>query len=111
MFEFSIQFSLLAPVKSASFPTHRQLHAQVVELVDTHDSESCAARCGGSSPPLGTKEGRIMRSFFVTNGSDENEVRRSYIRSEEGITRSVSPKDLNRSRLNPIPLSTSLYRK
>ena len=57
---------------------------------------------GGSSPPLGTKEGRIMRSFFVTSG-DENEVRRSDIRSEEGITRSVSPKDLNRSRFNPIP--------
>ena len=57
---------------------------------------------GGSSPPLGTKEGRIMRSFFVTSG-DEDEVRRSDIRSEEGITRSVSPKDLNRSRFNPIP--------
>jgi hypothetical protein len=76
----------------------------VVELVDTPDLGSGIARCGGSSPPLGTKKGdRILRSFFVTSGRDENEVRRSDPRSEEGITRSVSPKDLNRSRFNPIP--------
>lgn len=30
------------------------IFAQVVELVDTHDSGSCAARHGGSSPPLST---------------------------------------------------------
>ncbi len=35
--------------------------ALVVELVDTHDSESCAARRGGSTPPLGTSL-RLERS-------------------------------------------------
>ena len=76
----------------------------MAELVDAADSKSAFFGSGGSSPPLGTKKGdRILRSFFVTSGRDENEVRRSDPRSEEGITRSVSPKDLNRSRFNPIP--------
>ena len=84
-FPLPVKFSLIEPVKSTSFPTLHQLNAQVVELVDTHDSESCAARCGGSSPPLGTKkEDRFMRSFFVTSGRDENDVRRSDISSGEG---------------------------
>src|SRR5690606_41305846 len=30
------------------------MHAQVAELVDAHGSGPCAARCGGSSPLLGT---------------------------------------------------------
>ena len=102
-FPLPTKFSLIEPVKSTSFPTLHQLNAQVVELVDTHDSESCAARCGGSSPPLGTKKSdRFMRSFFVPSGRDENEVRRSDIRSEDGVTRSVSPKDFERSSSNPI---------
>ena len=31
--------------------------ARVVELVDTQDLGSCAARCGGSSPPSRTRTG------------------------------------------------------
>ena len=33
-------------------------NAQVAELVDAHVSGACAARCAGSSPALGTTEGR-----------------------------------------------------
>jgi len=40
----------------------------MAELVDAHGSGPCAARCGGSSPLLGTKKtvkkGRILRPFF-----------------------------------------------
>ena len=49
------EFNLLDSPISISFPPLSQTPAQVVELVDTHDSGSCAERCGGSSPPLGTK--------------------------------------------------------
>ncbi len=36
-------------------------------------------------------------------------VRRSDLRSEDGMTRSVSPKDFNRSRFNPIPPRTPFH--
>ena len=75
----------------------------MAELVDAADSKSAFFGSGGSSPPLGTKkEDRFMRSFFVPSGRDENEVRRSDIRSEDGVTLSVSPKDFERSSSNPI---------
>src|SRR5450830_2152217 len=37
--------------------------AHVAELVDAHGSGPCAARCGGSSPSVGTKniKGRLMK--------------------------------------------------
>ena len=43
-------------------------------MVDTHDSGSCAERCGGSSPPLSTKNdyGCLKQSFFVLSGRGEN---------------------------------------
>ncbi len=34
--------------------------ARVVELVDTQDLGSCAARCGGSSPPSRTKHTSLL---------------------------------------------------
>ena len=56
------EFNLLDSPISISFPPLSQTPAQVVELVDTHDSGSCAARCGGSSPPLGTKKDKAAFS-------------------------------------------------
>ena len=75
-----------------------------MELVDTPDLGSGIERCGGSSPPLGTKKIKTaLCGLFLCPAGDENEVRRSDIRSGDGVTRSVSPKDFERSSSNPIP--------
>ena len=37
--------------------------ARVVELVDTQDLGSCAARCGGSSPPSRTTQPLHLQGF------------------------------------------------
>ena len=49
-------------------------NAQVVELVDTHDSGSCAARRGGSSPPLST----ILRQDYRCIASFEYRARKMF---------------------------------
>ena len=49
--------------------------AHVAELVDAHGSGPCAARCGGSSPSVGTKafEGQLIRQRAFLHGEHENE--------------------------------------
>ena len=70
-------------------------------------------------PPWVPKKDRFMRSFFVLRGRDEfrapatrpgskrtgthTGVRRSDLRSGDGVMRSISPKDFERSSSNPIP--------
>ncbi len=39
--------------------------AQMAELVDAHGSGPCAARCGGSSPLLGTKSSLNDKNYNV----------------------------------------------
>lgn len=41
-------------------------NADVVELVDTTVSKAVAERCGGSSPPVGTKNGPLAQSAEAT---------------------------------------------
>ncbi len=45
----------------SSHVEYRVLQAHVAELVDAHGSGPCAARCGGSSPSVGTKSGKGVR--------------------------------------------------
>ena len=44
------------------------LKAHVVKLVDTSDLGSDAARCGGSSPSMGTQQLIICQSKIENNG-------------------------------------------
>src|SRR5471030_790104 len=48
----------------------RSISAHVAELVDAHGSGPCAARCGGSSPSVGTKKFRKKASHQAERAQD-----------------------------------------
>src|SRR5476651_2711978 len=48
----------------------RSISAHVAELVDAHGSGPCAARCGGSSPSVGTTKFRKKASHQAERAQD-----------------------------------------
>jgi hypothetical protein len=51
-----VRIQFWAPLHPDSIHTFRiRIFAEVVELVDTHVSGACVARCAGSSPAFGTQ--------------------------------------------------------
>ncbi len=69
---FSPIIKYICKIKNHSTYLHPQ-YAKVVELVDTHDSNSCSARSEGSTPSFGTHKkslSEIRKAFFIKTWFD-----------------------------------------
>ncbi len=51
-------------------------NAHVAELVDAHGSGPCAARCGGSSPSVGTTTGDVFRKVVLEAAAKRRKSRK-----------------------------------